>query len=304
MARKKRSTTLHLPGIRSGLSVRDAQSAGGQPFALVASPDTGDHTVVLAVWPGTSPDLDLWCHSWLQSVELVSNSPDITAVTAVWDRNGDHEVARLGVTFRAATKQHRDLDEHAVEIGRRLPNLLGSLAQSGLVSDPLPEERIAAWISDAYTGHLAADENIPTWPGCGPITPHETRDWFSHDGYVSASWVHQPADTVTPEVHAMLTQTNAARARVAITYRPTNEEGTMLERFLVSTTLTDFDAEPSTTAIRSEHLPLGARLAARRGFDRNAELFAASLGVGVLLPEHGTVAEHPSRPYHRTEEAA
>lgn len=299
MGRKtKRTNTLHLPGITSGLSVRDAQSAGGQPFALVASPETADHTVVLDVWPGDEPDLELWCHSWLRSVELVRDAPDITAVTAVWDRSGANSLARIGVTFRAATKQHRDLDEHAVEIGVRLPNLLGSLAQAGLVCEPLPEERIAGWISDAYSGHLGADEPIPTWTGCGPAAHREARDWLSHDGFVSASWVHQPAATVTPDVHAALTAApGAARSRVAITYRPTSEAERTLQRFVVSTTLTEWDAEPDPAAVRSSDLPLGARLAARRAFDRNAELFAASLGIGVLLPEHGKVSEHPSRQF-------
>lgn len=304
MGRTKRSTNLTLPGLASALSVRDAQSAGGQPFALVASPATADHTVVLNVWPDDEPDLDLWCHTWLQRVELVSSSPDVTAVTAVWDRSGEDSVAHIGVTFRAATKQHRDLDEHAVEIGVRLPDLLGSLAQAGLVSDPLPEERIAGWISDAYSGHLAPGEGIPTWVGCGPVAHREARDWLAHDGYVSSTWIHQPASTVTPEVHAALTMAPAARSRVAITYRPTNEEGTILERFVTATTITEYDAEPAATSVRSENLPLAARLAARRAFDRHAELFAGSLGIGVLLPEHGKVTEHPSRQYIGTEDAA
>ena len=60
---------------------------------------------------------------------------------------------------------------------------------------------------------------------------------------------------------------------------------------------------PSTEEVASR-ISLGsaadvdkAVTAARRAFDRNAELFAASLGIGVLLPEHGKVSEHPSRQF-------
>ncbi|GAA1083324.1 hypothetical protein GCM10009648_22180 [Tsukamurella spumae] len=292
-------TKLRLPGTSVTAELdRDTRSAGGHMFALVSVPSTADHTVVLDVWPiqsGIAPDAAVWCDRWREKIALVEDAPDVTAMTSVWDRTGERITNRLAVTFRAATKAHRELAEHAVEVGVRLPWLLSSLAEVGLDALPLVGEQITDWVTDCYSGEQVEDPR--SWGKCGPVDSTQARDWYSHDGLVSASWIHQPPQTVSrPVLEHLISRTGGDRVRVAATYRPVGGEKNLLQRYFLSTTITNNGVEPGGGLVRQD-LPLQARVAARRACDRHAEVFANSLGIGIVLPEHGSVAEHPTRTY-------
>ncbi len=64
-------------------------------------------------------------------------------------------------------------------------------------------------------------------------------------------------------------------------------------------TVTEPFGRTPTIAPVTDLLPLYGRLGVRKGYDRHAELFAAGMGIGVLLPEHSDIADEPTRHRHR-----
>lgn len=329
---RPRRSIARLPQISAALSISDHSSAGGHRFALVNAAATGHYTVLLAA----DGSLDRWAELFAYpAISMGADAPDVVAVTAIVDTfpdttdayrqwvfpDGHHRIdpadvgvrAHVAITFAAQSDTTRnDPAEMGVEVGKRLPVLIGSLSAAGIDATPLTSTQVTDVASSAY--NEVADADI-AFTDIGPTdTTHRVRDVFCHDGFLSSSWVISP-HVLDERVLAELVAPDPAipRKRVAITYRSTRLAATIADddpaALLLTTNLEQFGAiltvteplgrRPSTEALRAR-LPLFARLGIRKGFDRNAELFAAGIGVGVLLPEHGEISDDPIKHRHRT----
>lgn len=333
-SRSRLRSTATLPQISAALSISDHSSAGGHRFALVNTAATGHYTVLLSV----NTALNHWAQLFAYPViSMGEHAPDVVAVTAVCDTfpatadayrqwsfvEGHHHLradtdldirAHIAITFAAQSNATRtDPAEMGVEVGKRLPTLLGSLAGAGIDAVPMISSQVTDLACSAYNELAHRDD--ASFSDIGPAdTHHRVRNLFCHDGFVSSSWVIAP-HVLDEAVIAELVAPAAAtpRQRLAITYRSTRiADGVdeadpvvllhtpTLQRFGAILTVTEpLGRTPSADALRSR-LPLFARLGVRKGFDRQAELFAAGIGIGVLLPEHGEITDDPLKHRHRT----
>lgn len=329
---RPRRSIAKLPQISAALSISDHASSGGHRFALVNAAATGHYTVLLAA----DGALDSWAQMFSHpAISMGADAPDVVALTAVVDTFPDtadayrqwafpdapHHLdhtdiavrAHVAVTFAARTDTTRtDPAEMGVEVGKRLPMLLGSLAGAGIDATPLTSSQVTDTAGSAYNEVAEADG---AFSDIGPTdTAHRVRDLFCHDGFVSSAWVIAPhvldeaivAELIAPDIAA-------PRKRLAITYRSTRLADGIddddpvvllhtdhLAHFGAILTVTEpLGRHPSIDALRTR-LPLFARLGIRKGFDRNAELFAAGTGIGVLLPEHGEIVDDPIKHRHRS----
>jgi hypothetical protein len=328
-------TTLTLPQTTTPLAVTAHQSSGGHSFGLIHAQATGHYTVCL----NSVAPLDRWAALLAYpALDVGGHASDVVAITAVADtfpttadayrrwRDGTDDYpsapidpdelglrTHLAVTFAAATTDtRRFVEEMGVEVGRRLPTLIGSLAAARLPTTPLTAPQIAAIVAEAYREETSPDI---AFADAGPTdTPHRVRTLFCHDGFVSSSWVVAPHVLDADPITALLrVHPTTPRRRLSVTWRrtriadelPTDDPTHVtfiptLARFGALTTVTEPHARtPSLDAVRAE-LPLYARLGLRPAFDRHAELFAGGLGVGVLLPEHSELSDEPLRHRHRT----
>lgn len=326
---------LRPPQVATALSVSDHRTAAGHDFGLIRAHATGHYTVVLL---GGDGSLTAWEQllGGAESIDVGADAGDVVALHAVldtypitaaahreWvfaDRAPTVDAAEvavrahLAVTFTALTKVTRsEPEEMAVEIGRRLPTLLGSLAAAGIDVVPATSDQIAAFIAEAYR-ETDAEDAITDLADAGPADiTHRVRDVFCHDGFQSTSWVISPhvLDTGLAE-QVVAVREQLQRVRLMVSYRSIRLADTVakddpirviftpaLRRFGAVVTITEpLHRSPRIDALRSR-LPLAARLGVRSGYDRNAELFAAGLGVGVLLPEHSLIDDEPIKHRHR-----
>lgn len=328
-----------LPQINTVLSITEHRSAGGHDYGLIRAHATGHYTVILAATGATLRDWQQLCD--FTRIDFGADAWDVVAVTAVADTFPRTDTAHrqwldtehhyrldvadlatdtyLAVTFVAATSAMKSTpDEMAVEVGRRLHTLIGSLHAAGLPTTPLTAAQVAAVGVRAYRGGLP-DDPAPAFADIAPdSTPHRVRDVFCHNDLVSATWVIAPHVLEPPHamgpVLAQLLERDPTtpRTRLAITWRATRIAETIhpddpirltfepaLQRF--GATLTITEPRPRTPSVDSvrDRLPLFARLGVRNGYDRHAELFAAGIGLGVLLPEHGDITDEALRHRHR-----
>ena len=333
------SSAASLPQINTVLSITAHRSAGGHDYGLIRAHATGHYTVILAATGATLRDWQQLCD--YTRIDFGADAWDVVAVTAVADTfprtdtahrqwmvpEGHHHLdvadlatdTYLAVTFVAATSAMKTTpDEMAVEVGRRLHTLIGSLHAAGLDTTPLTAAQVAAVGVRAYHGSLVEDTS-PAFADIAPdSTPHRVRDVFCHNDLLSATWVIAPHVLEPP--HAMGSvlapllerDPTTPRTRLAITWRATCIADTIhpddpirltfepvLQRFGATLTITEpRPRTPSVDALRTR-LPLFARLGVRNGYDRHAELFAAGIGLGVLLPEHGDITDEALRHRHR-----
>lgn len=326
---------LRPPQVGTALSVSDHRTAAGHDFGLVRAHATGHYTVVLL---GGDGELAAWEQllGGAESIDVGEGAGDVVALHAVldtypitaaahreWvfaDRRPQVEAtevavrAHLAVTFAALTKATRtEPEEMAVEIGRRLPTLLGSLSAAGIDVVPATSGHIAAFVAEAYR-ETDTDDDITDIADAGPADiTHRVRDVFCHDGFQSTSWVISPHVLDTGlAAHVLAVREELQRVRLMVSYRRIRLADTVAEddpirvtftpalrRFGAVVTITEpLHRSPRIDALRSR-LPLSARLGVRSGYDRNAELFAAGLGVGVLLPEHSLIDDEPIKHRHR-----
>ena len=142
---------------------------------------------------------------------------------------------------------------------------------------------------------------------------HRVRTLLCHDDFVSSSWLISP-HVLDAEVLQTLIAPAALvpRKRVTVTYRSTRLSPEIdpddpsallhtphLERFGGIITATEPFGRTPTIEPVTDGLPLYGRLGLRKGYDRHAELFAAGVGIGVLLPEHSDITDEPTRHRHR-----
>ena len=314
----RQSTAAKVPGTSAQLDIGDHASAGGHRFAMIHSAATQHVTVVLqagvrsgARWP------DLFASNGID----IGNSGDITALTAVAETepleqararwvhaDADDELvalrmnlldpsmvamrARLAVTFDVLVRRARkDLTEQAVEIGRRLPLLIESLAAAGVAVRPMTSAEVVAVVAAAYR----EDPTVTDFADAVDGDQRERRDLFTHNGFATAAAVMAPARASADVLERLCNPSLATpRTRVAVTYRrevPVPGRPVRLARMGVVVTVTE--PEPIVPSLETKRtgLPLAGRLALRRGYDMQAALMAASLGIGVLLPEHALVAD-------------
>lgn len=332
-SRSRLQSTATLPQISAALSISDHSSAGGHRFALVNTAATGHYTVLLSV----TTALEHWAQLFAYPViSMGEHAPDVVGVTAVCDMfpatadayrqwgfaEGHHHLradtdidvrAHIAITFAAQSDATRsDAAEMGVEVGKRLPTLLGSLAGAGIDAVPMISSQVTDLACSAYNELAHSDA---AFSDIGPAdTHHRVRNLFCHDGFVSSSWVIAPHVLDEPVIDELVAPAAATpRQRLAITYRSTRLAAGVdeadpvvllhaptLQRFGAILTITEpLGRVPSADALRSR-LPLFARLGVRKGFDRQAELFAACIGIGVLLPEHGEITDDPLKHRHRT----
>lgn len=340
-ARSWSKTTLSLPQISTPLAVAAHQSSGGHPFGLIHAQHTGHYTVLLsttvdlAEWARllTYPILDVGAHATdVVSITAVTETfPDTTDSYRSWahvpDSTSevpaprDHTTtvddiavrAHLAITFAAATTDtRRFVEEMGVEVGRRLPILIGSLAAAGIPTTPLTVTQITELISSGYREDNSDDI---AFADAAPVSAvHRSRSLFCHDDFASQSWTiarHILDDTAIATLLAPSPE--LPRRRVAVCWRairiadelPVDDPTHLtfvpqLHRMGGVVTVTEPHRRvPSIEPIRAQ-LPLYARLGLRAGYDRQAELFAESLGIGVLLPEHSELTDEPLRHRHRS----
>lgn len=236
---------------------------------------------------------------------------------------------RIAVTFSVYGRpKQRDLaEEQALQIGRRLPALISSLSQIGLAVRPLRVDEVEALVNDAVCeGAIEREVALDAFRD-GEFV--ETRERFDHDGFSSVSGTIAPR--AIPEAtlaYLCAPSWKAARRRIAVTYRPIKQDDVDVE-LLAMTSAADGDAAeteevdvvvdagfaanderqhvmsrmgaivtvteaaqfvPSLDGLR-DGMPLRTRLALRLAYDMQAAMFAGSLGIGVLLPDHTIIED-------------
>lgn len=333
------------------------------------------------------PMIDGWVASWGTLLATLGGQADIEAITPVLDsfpETGNRlasEIATItvadapqlakdmmaeladtlpsnsvrleawcGFTFRATTPERRkDASEQAVEIGRRLPEIVGALIQAGVRARPMTADELTATMRRSYDPAAeslleqvadSGESHGVTWNDAGPMAYEERMDRFYHDGTISVTWEGEPPEgNVHENVLAPLLAPNAdvPRKRVAIVYRPhqageaaeivdndyknalvaqqserggivsaaaglrvgatqqSREEqsrGHGVTRFSFLVTITEPAAHADLPRIEAltKSLSAQARLKIRRCYRQQAATFAASMGVGVLLPEMASVS--------------
>ncbi|TSD94829.1 hypothetical protein FOS14_19495 [Skermania sp. ID1734] len=318
MLRRRSAESAKVPGTTARLAISDHTSAGGHRFAMIHSRATQHVTVV---FQAGARDLARWTELFGLDGIQVRDSVDITAITAVTETQplaGEAQrrwlaadaadelvalrmdlldvteialTARLAVTFDVLVRRaQKDLSEQGVEIGRRLPRLIESFAEAGIAVRPMSSVEVVAVVSAAYS-ETSADTFADAFTG----DLRERRDVFAHNGFRTAAAVMAPARARSDVIEALCTPSwTAARGRVAVTYRrevPAAGRAARLARMGVVVTVTEPSAVHPSLEAKRTGLPLAGRLALRRGYDAQAALMAASLGVGVLLPEHADITD-------------
>ncbi|MGW4356845.1 SCO6880 family protein [Nocardia sp. NPDC004582] len=217
------------------------------------------------------PMIDGWVGSWGTLLATLGGTADIEAITPVLDtvpETGNRLAAEVwtltvptapqmakdmmaelamtlpsnsvrleswcAITFRATTPERRkDPTEQAVEIGRRLPQIVGALTQAGVRSRPMTADEVTALMRRAWDP--AAEANLEEvaelgeshgldWSDAGPMAYDERQDRLYHDGTVSVTWEMSgaPDGNVQEQVLRTLLEPNVdlPRKRVAMVFRP------------------------------------------------------------------------------------
>ncbi|MFI7524478.1 SCO6880 family protein [Nocardia salmonicida] len=215
--------------------------------------------------------IDQWVASWGQMLASLGSAPDVEAITAVIDtvpETGNRlatEIATLtdknapamakammwelgetlpsntirmeawcSVTYRASSGGRRkEPAEQALEIGRRLPGIIGALSDAGVRARPMTADEITAvmrraWDPAAEPDLEEASEGDQSheidWTAAGPVAYEEHKDKIWHDGVTSVCWemTSAPSGNINEQALKRLLEANpeVPRKRVAIIYRP------------------------------------------------------------------------------------
>ena len=331
-SRRMVSTRARLPQVSTPLSIADYPSAGGHTFALVHAEQTAHYTVLLNCAGSLAQWASLFGH---RAISMGPDAPDVVSLSAVCEStpasvdgrrqwllaDGHHYLdpdtdiavrAHVSVTFAAVAEDTRkEPEEMGVEVGARLPALIGSLLGTGLAVTPMGTGDVLDLVCASYNEitHTAG----VSWSEIGPVESHRVRTLLCHDDFVSSSWLISPHVLDTAVLQALIAPAAAVpRKRVTVTYRSTRLSTDIdpddpsallhtphLERFGAIATVTEPLGRVPTIGTVTDTLPLYGRLGVRKGYDRHAELFAAGLGIGVLLPEHSDITDEPTRHRHR-----
>jgi hypothetical protein len=125
--------------------------------------------------------------------------------------------------------RRRSVEDMAVEIGTRLPELTAGLEQTGAGrAVPMGEAALAAALRVAYDPAigpaLEASGEPVEWEDCGPGQAEERVDHYLHDGATSVSWMmgEAPRGAVRSNLLGRLIAPHVEvdRKRVTILYRP------------------------------------------------------------------------------------
>ncbi len=322
-SRRKNTPAARFPGTTAALTVGDYESSGGHRFGLLHCASTHRVTIVLDV----DADLDVFVDLFARHEHLdLGPGVDVDAIAAVVETTptGDAYLSwidgqspdggrcgvalRLAVTFAVLTRERRkDIAEEALEIGRRLPGLISSLTELGLAARPLTARDVTTVVT---TGYEETGPGPDTAFG-GAVTTdiEQKRDMLVHAGLHTVAATVGSAAIDEQTLTALVRPTwSAPRRRVAVVYRATvpavvdgevvpvdgdTPEGRphRLARMGAILTVTEpAGRTPQLEAVRTP-LTLAARLALRRGYDSQAALMAASLGVGVLLPDAAVITD-------------
>ncbi|MFJ6099093.1 MULTISPECIES: SCO6880 family protein [Actinomycetes] len=325
-------TSARLPQVSTPLSIADYRSAGGHTFALVHAEQTAHYTVLLNCEGSLAQWADLFGH---RAISMGPDAPDVVGLSAVCESapasvdgrrqwllaDGHHYLdpdtdiavrAHVSVTFAAvADDTRKEPEEMGVEVGARLPALIGSLLGTGLAVTPMGSGDVLDVVCAAY--NEITDTDGVSWPEIGPVQSHRVRTLLCHDDFVSSSWLISPHVLDTEVLHSLIAPAALVpRKRVTVTYRSTRLSPEIdpddpsallhaphLERFGGIITATEPFGRTPTIEPVTDGLPLFGRLGLRKGYDRHAELFAAGMGIGVLLPEHSDITDEPTRHRHR-----
>jgi hypothetical protein len=141
---------------------------------------------------------------------------------------------RLSLTWTRARPggRRRSVDDMAIEIGSRLPELTNGLAATGAgAARPMTAAGLAKAVRVAYDPEVAtameelgADSQDVAWEDAGPVQAEERPGEYLHDGAVSVSWVmgEAPRGAVRSTVLRRLLEPHPeiSRKRVTMLYRP------------------------------------------------------------------------------------
>lgn len=139
---------------------------------------------------------------------------------------------RIAVTWarHRPGQQRRPVEDVAVEIGSRLPELCGALGATGAgAARPMTTAELAGALRAAYDPDVRtlieeADPGAIDWHDAGPVTAEERPGVYLHDGAVSVSWVMglAPSGSVRSSVlhRLMVPAAEVPVKRVTMLYRP------------------------------------------------------------------------------------
>jgi hypothetical protein len=193
----------------------------GASVTVETAPDTGirlRHAVESRLAPDAPP------MAVASMREIVDTFPAGAAATT----------CRLALTWTRARPggRRRSVDDMAVEIGSRLPELSNGLAITGAgAARPMTTAQLAKAVRVAYDPDVAtaleeaADhtEDV-SWADAGPVQAEEHQGEYRHDGAVSVSWVmgEAPRGAVRSTVLRRLVEPHPEimRKRVTMLYRP------------------------------------------------------------------------------------
>lgn len=185
----------------------------------------------------TAPDTGVRLRQSVES-RLSPNAPELASATmreviATYPGGSPSTTCRVAITWTRAraNARRRTVDDMAVEIGSRLPELCTGLAIAGAgAARPMSLGELSAAIRVAYDPEVATvvDEaggaGLVDWDDAGPVSAEERRGAYLHDGATSVSWVmgEAPRGAVRSSIlrRLLAPHREIARKRVTLLYRP------------------------------------------------------------------------------------
>lgn len=175
----------------------------------------------------------------LEVEQDISNSPSELASAMMrqsaiqFPAGKQQTMARMAITFKAKTKEHRtEPEEMATDLARRLPALYEDLAGAGVEAVPMTAEEITAFVHRSYDPSseplleeldIAGESHGIAWENAGAATRTEWNH-FRHAGAVSVVWEMQaPPDSVFPDTilkPLLRPHDELTRKRLTVFYRP------------------------------------------------------------------------------------
>jgi hypothetical protein len=186
----------------------------------------------------TAPDTGIRLRHAVES-RLVPDAPPMAVasmreIVETFPAGAAATTCRLTLTWTRARPggRRRSVDDMAIEIGSRLPELTNALATTGAGSArPMTAAGLAKAIRVAYDPDVATameaagpEAGDVTWADAGPVQAEERPGEYLHDGSVSVSWVmgEAPRGAVRSTILRRLLEPHPeiARKRVTLLYRP------------------------------------------------------------------------------------
>ncbi|GAA2110900.1 SCO6880 family protein [Streptomyces synnematoformans] len=143
---------------------------------------------------------------------------------------------RIALTYSGAARaghERRGPEEMAVQLGNRLPGLVGGLAMTGAgAARAMTAAQLAEAVRIAYDPAVATlveeaqgqGGSGLTWDQAGPISTQETWEHYRHDTALSTTWVMSEAprgEVLSSVLTGLLAPSeDVARKRVTLAYRP------------------------------------------------------------------------------------